>query len=65
MKIWDEIVKMFFPEIQIAYIAEEGGSCYYVKYDNTPGCVFFPEVFYLDGVLAEERWRCRLHRRKI
>lgn len=54
MKIWDEIVKMFFPEIQIAYIAEEGGSCYYVKYDNTPGCVFFPEVFYLDGYLPRK-----------
>lgn len=46
--LWYNICKDFYPNVKIAYIAEEGGLGYFVKWDE-PG--FFLEEYYVDGFI--------------
>jgi len=45
--LWYELVHKNFPDIKIAYIAEEPGCEYFYKYDETNR--FYPETYYVDG----------------
>lgn len=44
--IWNEIIKKFYPEVKMAYIAEECGCCLYCKWDEDN--MFYPDEFYVD-----------------
>lgn len=44
--LWYKILKDFYPDIKLAYIAEECGNVYYVKWDETGK--FYPEEYYVD-----------------
>lgn len=43
IEMWVKILERHFPDINIAFIGEEFGNCYYVKYDDIG---FFPEMAY-------------------
>lgn len=45
MGMWAEIVKRFYPEVHIAYIAEECGCDYFCVWDKTKGQMFFPDTY--------------------
>lgn len=51
--LWREIVTKFYPDVKIAYIADECGCGYFVKWDETPGQIFFPQQYYADGYLPK------------
>lgn len=44
--LWSQILNDFYPDISMAYIAEECGCCYYVKWDETG--LFYPMDYYVD-----------------
>lgn len=44
--IWNEIIKKFYPEVKMAYYAEECGCCLYCKWDEDN--MFYPDEFYVD-----------------
>lgn len=46
MGLWAHILKDFFPDVQMAYVAEECGCAYYCKYDETG--LFYPHDYYVD-----------------
>lgn len=46
MGLWASILKDFFPDIKMAYVAEECGCAYYCKYDETG--LFYPHDYYVD-----------------
>lgn len=56
--IWNEIVKRFYSEVHIAYIAEECGCDYFCVWDETEGQIFFPDSHYVDGCLPTKDGRC-------
>lgn len=58
MGMWNEIVKRFYPKVEIAYIAEEGGNDYYCVWDSTADKKFYPEKFYFDGCFPKEEGHC-------
>lgn len=58
MGIWHEIVKNFYPDVCIAYIAEECGCDYFCVYDATEGCRYFPDEFCVDGCLPTKDGKC-------
>ena len=45
--LWHHIVEKYYPDISIAYIAEECGCGYFVKWDETG--LFYSEEYYVDG----------------
>lgn len=44
--LWYKILKDFYPDVNLAFIAEECGCVYYVKWDETG--LFYPEDYYVD-----------------
>lgn len=58
MGMWNEIVKRFYPKVEIAYLAEEGGNDYFCVWDSTAGKKFYPEKFYFDGCFPKEEGHC-------
>lgn len=56
--IWYNIVKKFYPNVKIAYIADECAMGYFVKWDETPDQLFFPEEYYVDGCLPKGNGGC-------
>ena len=44
--LWHRIIKDFYPDIKMAYVAEEYGSSYYCKWDETG--LFFDYDYYVD-----------------
>lgn len=54
MGIWHEIVKNFYPDVCIAYIAEESSFDYFCVYDATEGCRYFPDEFCVDGYIPNK-----------
>ncbi len=56
--IWNEIVKKFYPDVCIAYIAEECGCGYFCVWDQTKGQLFFPDAFYVDGCIPLKDGKC-------
>ena len=49
LNLWILIIEKCYPQIKIAYFAEESGSEFFARYDET-GC-FFRENYYIDGYL--------------
>lgn len=58
MGMWHEIVKNFYPDVNIAYIAEECGCDYFCVYDATAGCRYFPDEFCVDGCIPTKDGGC-------
>lgn len=52
ISLWEKIVSMFYPKVKIAYIAEECGNDYFMKWDETGR--FYPEQYYIDGCLPSK-----------
>ena len=46
MGLWAYILKDFFPDVKMAYVAEECGCEYYCKFDETG--LFYPHDYYVD-----------------
>lgn len=51
ISIWNKIVSDFYPDVKIAYVAEEAGCGYFVRWDETPNETFCDAHYYVDGVL--------------
>jgi len=51
MGLWHEIVKRYYPDVSIAYFAEECGCEYFCAWDQTEGKAFCPEAYYVDGCI--------------
>ncbi len=58
MGMWHEIVKRFYSEVKIAYIAEECGNDYFCVWDKTEGQRYFPDAYYVDGCLPTKDGKC-------
>ena len=58
MGMWAEIVKRFYPDVHIAYIAEECGCDYFCVWDKTECQMFFPDTYYVDGCLPTKDGKC-------
>lgn len=58
MGMWREIVKKFYPNVCIAYIAEECGCDYFCVWDKTRNKRFFPDLYYVDGCLPTKEGKC-------
>ena len=54
MGLWYKIATQFYPGVQIAYAAEEGGNDYFLVYDDSRGKRFYPYSFYVYGYLPYE-----------
>lgn len=44
--LWYKILQDFYPDMKLAYAAEESGNLYFVKWDETG--LFYPHDFYMD-----------------
>ena len=49
MGLWHHIVKDFYPDVKIAYVAEECGNGYYVKWDEDG--LFYRDEYCLSGYI--------------
>lgn len=58
MGMWAEIVKRFYKDVCIAYIAEECGNDYFCVWDQTENQRFFPDAYYVDGCLPNKEGKC-------
>lgn len=50
--MWQKIVEEHYPEVEIAYVGEECGNGYFVKWDKNG--LFYNEEYYLDGCLPSK-----------
>lgn len=48
MGLWWKIIEQFYPDVSMAYISEECGNCYFLKYDET-GLFYGDDDYYMDG----------------
>lgn len=51
--LWYKILQDFYPDVKLAYIAEESSNSYFVKWDETG--LFYPYDFYMDIAYPDDK----------